>query len=356
MSNIINENQNENIINNKIITSLKSESKNQSNTNVINLKMRKINSNSNTLNNSEKIKIELQKLLGDLHSTKFTKEKIVREKLNKLKLTPYQKMLKETTEAKKALLIKKNLVLNPQILDNFMKYNYSKNKKNKYKKLNSKSINLHIFKNLSKIKKSSHSLNKSYAEIMDKNNFSVKIIKIPKHEQTINNKNRNILRINKNINKINNIFTFNNNFNTLNYNVTKSPKSDRLYLNINNIDDKRDYDCYSKRKSYSKTNYKMPIIKNKNFNLELLKKYIITDYTKRNKDKFKIINYITEPKIYSYSNKKDNNKKFIINEQNMNKTYYTILLNKSLGKSEYLKNKNIMKLNKSINCIYDNKN
>ena len=348
MSNIIQEDENEKIIYNKIITSLKSESKNQSNTNVINLKMRKINTNSNTLNNSEKIRIELQKLLGDLHSTKFTKEKIVKEKLNKLKLTPYQKMLKENTEAKKALLIKKNLVLNPQILDNFMNYNYLKNKKNKCKKANSKSINLHIFKNLSKIKKSSHSLNKSYAEIMDKNNFSVKIIKIPKHDQIINNKNRNKLSINKNINKINNILTFNNNYNTLNYNVTKSPKSDRLYLNINNIDDKRDYDYYSKRKSYSKTNYKMPIIKNKNFNLELLKKYIRTDYIDRNKDKFKIINFITDPKIYSYSNKKDNNKKIIINTQKMNKTYYSILLNKSLGKTEYLKNKNVLKLNKKI--------
>lgn len=345
MANIILEN--EKIIYNKIITSLKSESKNQSNTNVINLKMRKINANSNTLNNSEKIRIELQKLLGDLHSTKFTKEKILKEKLNKLNLTPYQKMLKENTKAKNALLIKQNLVLNPQILDNFMNYNYSKNKKNKCKKANSKSINIHILKNLSKIKKTSHSLNKSYAEIIDKNNFLLKIIKIPKHDKTINNKNRNILSINKNFNKINNIFTFNN-YNTLNYNDTKSPKSDRLYLNINNINDKRDYDDYSKRKSYSKTNCKMPIIKNKNFNLELLKKYIRTDYTDRNKDKLKIINFITEPKFYSYSNKKDNNKKIIINTQKMNKTYYNILLNKSLGKTEYLKNKNVLKLNKNI--------
>ena len=348
MANIILENENEKIIYNKIITSLKTESKNQSNTNVINLKMRKINTNSNTLNNSEKIRIELQKLLGDLHSTKFTKEKIVKEKLNKLKLTPYQKMLKENIETRKALLIKQNLVLNPQILDNFMNYNYSKNKKNKCKKANSKSINIHILKNLSKIKKSSHSLNKSYAEIIDKNKFLLKIIKIPKHDKTINNKNRNILSINKSFNKKNNLFTFNNNYNTLNYNDTKSPKSDRLYLNINNINDKRDYDDYSKRKSYSKTNFKMPIIKNKNFNLELLKKYIRTDYTKRNKDKLKIINFITEPKFYSHYNKKDNNKKIIINTQKMNKTYYNILLNKSLGKTKFLKNKNVLKLNKNI--------
>ena len=62
MSNILNENENEKgkIIHNKIISSIRSDIE-DSNGNVINLKMRKINKRHNTQNNSEKIRIEIKK-------------------------------------------------------------------------------------------------------------------------------------------------------------------------------------------------------------------------------------------------------------------------------------------------------
>ena len=87
--------------------------------------MRKINKMHNTQNNSnaEKIRQELIKLLGDLRARRnnqISKDKLLKEA--KLKLTPYQKMLKVNEKTKKALSIKKHLLFNPQNLEFFLKY------------------------------------------------------------------------------------------------------------------------------------------------------------------------------------------------------------------------------------------
>ena len=66
----------------------------------------------------------------------------------------------------------------------------------------------------------------------------------------------------------------------------------------------------------------MPIIKNKirdkKDNLELLNKYIKTNGNERNRDKFKIFNFLNEPKIYSYLSKNEKSNKVIINKQKIN--------------------------------------
>ena len=150
--NIDDNNKKENLININILTSIRNN-KRESDKNVINLKMRKINKKHSTQTLSERLRIELKKLLGDLDKTKFSKDKIKKDKINKL--TPFQKILKENAIAKRAISIKKNMVLNPLNLERAIKFRNNSIKKTKIK-------NIHIFKILNKTEKSFHSPKNSF--------------------------------------------------------------------------------------------------------------------------------------------------------------------------------------------------
>ena len=54
------------------------------------------------------------------------------------------------------------------------------------------------------------------------------------------------------------------------------------------------------------------------------------------------MNLITEPKIYSYLRKNENNNNIIINKKNVNKTYFSLLLNKSKYRNIIMKKKHII--------------
>ena len=265
MSNIKKEQRMKNIIYKNIFTSINCDDE-ETNNSVINLKMRKINNKPNNQNNSEKIQFELKKLLGDLHGTKFIHDKISKEKINRLKLTPYQKLLKQNAKEKKALSIKKNLYLNPRNLEYITNLNYFKNNK----KPNMKSIT-------NKTERSFHSYKKSFFEACktqnnfnktNYNKFLIKAMKLPisrninsYKEKTICNlkifkedkrnfeKDWIILGQNRKIN-INNIFSINSNKIMINC----KPKN-KININI--------YEHSVHSKSYSKINLKIPIIKKK---------------------------------------------------------------------------------------------
>ena len=312
MSNIKKEQRMKNIIYKNIFTSINCDDE-ETNNSVINLKMRKINNKPNNQNNSEKIQFELKKLLGDLHGTKFIHDKISKEKINRLKLTPYQKLLKQNAKEKKALSIKKNLYLNPRNLEYITNLNYFKNNK----KPNMKSIT-------NKTERSFHSYKKSFFEACktqnnfnktNYNKFLIKAMKLPisrninsYKEKTICNlkifkedkrnfeKDWIILGQNRKIN-INNIFSINSNKIMINC----KPKN-KININI--------YEHSVHSKSYSKINLKIPIIKKNKNNFN---DYIKTNYTERNRDNLGALNFFNEPKINDYLYKKENSKKIIIN-------------------------------------------
>lgn len=332
------ENKKQKLIYNNILNSIRKESE-DSNDDIINLKMRKIDHS--IQNNSDKRRIELKKLLGDLNNSKFSKEKS-KVKINRLKLTPFQKLLNNNAKAKKALLIKKNLILNPQNLEYIIKFNNIKNKNYK----NAKMKNIHIFKNGIKAERSFHSYNKlvfELSKIQNKNNpeyynnFCVKNIKLPSSRKTnsykeVKNNNLNIvskrpITFIKNKNTYKNVESFNSNQLIINNNE----KNRRANSEVNN-----NYSIDNYSKTFSKINSKMPIIK-KRENINELNKYIRTNYNERNKEKLKLINFVTEPKIYSYLGKKEKSKKLVINKENINKEYYSLLLNKTKYKKDYSK-------------------
>ena len=341
MSSNIDDNEKEKLIYRSILISIRDENQ-ESNNNVINLKMRKINKKHKTQTLSEKLRTELKKLLGDLHNTKFTKDKIKTDRIKKL--TPFQKILKENAIAKRAISIKKNMVLNPLNLEYAIKFRNNKNQK-----LNIKNNN--IFKIINRTEKSFHSPNKSFFDlnktpnkfIPEKHiNFSVKNVKLPLsrnynlnlNKEEKNNNNFDIFNTNEYNNKknkielnnrkeINNLMPYNHNL----LNRYSQPQIPRGNMDRQN---------YSK--TYSKMNLKIPIIKRKE-NLSQLNKYIRTECNERYKERFKPMNIITEPKIYSYIKKNENSKKVIINKKNINKTYYSFLLNKSKYNNGFMKKK-----------------
>ena len=339
MSNIINENEKGIIINNNVITSIKSDSE-DSNNNVINLKMRKIHKRRNSQNNSEKIRIELKKLLGDLQNSKFTKDKIIlKEKIKQLKLTPFQKILKENAKIKKALFIKINRVLNPNNLEYVINLNNIKNKK--YKDLKIKNIN--DIKNFNISERSITYYNKSFFEL-NKNNSKL-----------FNKKSKLFPNVSRNINSYRKFH--NNDFNYFKsqknnvgvrqkFNNLLSPISRQLIINdkpqnnSNNLNTKKKIDKGNQSKTYSKIHLKIPII-NKKENIVLFNKYINTDNIGRNNQRLKRINFITDTKIYSNLNKKTKSKKIVINKPIINRVYISSLLNKVLYKNENFNEKSI---------------
>ena len=340
MSDNLDNNEKEKLIYRSILTSIRNESQ-ESNNNVINLKMRKINKKHKTQTPSEKLRIELKKLLGDLHNTKFTKDKIKTDRI--IKLTPFQKILKENAIAKRAISIKKNMVLNPLNLEYAIKF-----RNNKKQKLNIKNNN--IFKIINKTEKSFHFSNKSFFDLNKTPNkfipgkhinFSVKNVKLPLSRNS--NLNLNKEEKNNNFDK----------FSTNEYNIKKNKIELNNRKEINNLISynhkllnqynnpqipRGNTDRQNYSKIYSKINLKIPILKRKE-NLSQLNKYIRTDCNERYKDRFKPMNIITQPKIYSYIKKNENNKKIIINKKYIIKTYYSFLLNKSKYNNGFLKKK-----------------
>ena len=339
MSNILNENENEKgkIIHNKIISSIRSDIE-DSNGNVINLKMRKINKRHNTQNNSEKIRIELKKLLGDLQKSNFAKDKIMKEKIKQLKLTPYQKILKENILAKKALSNKKNRVLFPNNLEYIIKLNNFKNKIYKEPNIN----NINGIKNFNNSERSFNYYNKSFFELNKTQN------KLSKRKYNISNLSRNINSYNKVKTNECNYFKSKSNKIGVRKNITNliSPISRQLIINDkpqneeNNIKTRKSYNKGNHSKTYSKINLKIPAIKKKE-NILLFNKYINTENIGRNRQKLKPINFITDGKIYNHLRKNVKCKKIIINKPITNRTYTSSLLNKALYKNENFKENSI---------------
>lgn len=348
MLNIRRKNEKEKIIiYNNIRTSMSNYS-DESITNTINLKMRKINKKRNVHNNSntDKIRKELKKLLGDLQGSKFntkTQDKISKElKLNKLKLTPYQKMLKANEKTKKALSIKKHLLLNPKNLQYILKLN-------------------NINNNFNKTERSLHSYNKSPLFELNKTqnnhskksyiNICVKTIKLPisrnikSYKDDKNYNNFEFFKTDQNSIKNDNnkqlIMQRNNRHSLLLMNSKQPTNYDiinnkRRKLNINNIFDKKNYS-----KTYSNMNLNISSIRKRENKLPI-NKYIDTHNTEAYKTMIKPLNLISNNINNKYLlTNNEKSKKIIINNKNNNRTYNSFLLNKTLYNNGNFVNKKI---------------
>jgi len=198
------ENENQKLINALKVSKVKKE---ETNNYSINLKLRKINRNSSN-SNTENLRNELKKLLSDLHSSKSIHKKLNNRimKMHKLKLTPYQKLIKENERTKKALSIKQKLLFKKNPLFNL-----------EYK-------NFKYYNNFNKTERSLNSMDKTLNKTPKKyigrlNNLSMKAIKLPHGITSYTVKNQNYEKYKKEqyktnktlINKkdINNILFFN---------------------------------------------------------------------------------------------------------------------------------------------------
>jgi hypothetical protein len=257
----------------KLINTLKTSRINKEETNnySINLKMRKINKNTFNLN-SENLRNELKKLLSDLHSSKSIRKRLNNNilKMHKLKLTPYQKIIKENQRTKKALSIKQKLLFKKNPLfnveyKNFKCYNFNKTERS----LNS------IDKKLNKTSK------KYFGRL---NNLSMKAIKLPYGitSYTAKNKNKNknfdhYIKEQYKTNKIlNNKYNINN---ILNFNINDLFVNNRVYRNKNNLNIQNNSDAHSKLKMKISKKYNDKYFlahkKDKSFNNEIFKDNII---------------------------------------------------------------------------------
>ena len=261
-----------------LINSLKASRINKIETNnySINLKMRKINKNTFNLN-SENLRNELKKLLSDLHSSKSIRKRLNNNilKMHKLKLTPYQKIIKENQRTKKALSIKQKLLFKKNPLfnveyKNFKCYNFNKTERS----LNS------IDKKLNKTSK------KYFGRL---NNLSMKAIKLPYGitSYTAKNKNKNknfdhYIKEQYKTNKIlNNKYNINNIlfFNTNDLIVNNTAYRNKTNLNIQKNSDVQENKKFSKLKMKIATkfndNYFLIHKNDKSFNNEIFKDNII---------------------------------------------------------------------------------
>ena len=324
-----------------------------SNNNTINLKMRKINKKHNTQNNSnaEKIRQELIKLLGDLRGKKFnqiSKDKLLKEaKLKKIKLTPYQKMLKVNEKTKKALSIKKHLLFNPQNLEFFLKLrSLKKIKKKNFINKTERSLysnNQSFFEtNKNNNNSNSNSHYNIHNKILYNNNTFVKTIRIPtsrnskqfkvnKNNDKINmnlfNTDKSPININNNLiihrNKRHNILLINEK-QLLECDITKGEKK-KFNSNKNIFIDEKKYS-----KTYSKMSFKNNSVIKRNNDLPV-NKYIDTHKKKAFKEAIKPLNFITNNNNSNYYlTNNEKSKKIIINKKNANRTYNSFLINKTL--------------------------
>ena len=217
--------------------------KSQLNNQIINLKMKKINKNINQ--NSDDIRSELKKLLNDLHSSKSFHHHL--KKIYKLKLTPYQKMLKENQKAKKALSIKQKLFNKNFLFD-----------------IENITIN-HNFNNNKTEKSLNTGLNDNTKKKYNNNNFSTRKVIIPS-SRNINSykniKNNEIFKTaQKKIKKEKKLNQSYYRTNILLLNESKSFSKNRSYRNRDKIKMKTFFDNYKCLKTYSKLNMNIPVLK-----------------------------------------------------------------------------------------------
>ena len=217
--------------------------KSQLNNQIINLKMKKINKNINQ--NSDDIRSELKKLLNDLHSSKSFHHHL--KKIYKLKLTPYQKMLKENQKAKKALSIKQKLFNKNFLFD-----------------IENITIN-HKFYNNKTEKSLNTGLNNNTKKKYNNNNFSTTTVIIPS-SRNINSykniKNNEIFKTaQKKIKKEKKLNQSYYRTNILLLNENKSFSKNISYRNREKIKMKKFFDNYKYLKTYSKLNMNIPVIK-----------------------------------------------------------------------------------------------
>ena len=233
----------------------------------INLKMRKINKNAYNLN-SENLRNEIKKLLSDLHSSKSLQKRLNNKilKMHKLKLTPYQKIIKENQRTKKALSIKQKLLFKNNPLfnvesKNFKCYNFTKTERS----LNS----------------TDKTLNKTTQKYIGRlNHLSMKSIKLPYGitSYTAKNKTNNFDHYKKEQYKTNK--TLNNKYNINNilyFNTNDLIVNNRTYRNKTNMNIQKNSFSHSKLKMKisKKYNYFLLHKNGKSFKNEIFKDNII---------------------------------------------------------------------------------
>jgi len=252
----------------KLINALKTSRiiKDETNNNYsINLKMRKINK-TQIYSNSENLRNELKKLLSDLPSSKSLHKRLNNGilKMHKLKLTPYQKMMKENERTKKALSIKQKLLYKKNPLfnveyKNFKCYNFNKTER---------SFNL--------IDKTLNKTSKKYIPRL--NNLSMKAIKLPYNIASYTTKNKNFENYKKEQYKTNK--TLNNKYNINNilyFNTNDLIVNNRTYRNKTNMNIQKNSFSHSKLKMKisKKYNYFLLHKNGKSFKNEIFKDNII---------------------------------------------------------------------------------
>ena len=292
----------------KLIYALKTSriNKEESNNYSINLKMRKINKNPYN-SNSENLRNELKKLLSDLHITKSFHKKLNNRllKMHKLKLTPYQKIIKENERTKKALSIKQKLLFKKNPLFNVEYKNFKCNNFNKTER--------------SLINKTLNKTPKKYIGRL--NNLSMKSIKLPHSITSYTVKNKNLENYKKEQNKtnkkLNNKYNINNilYFNTNDLIVNRIVIRNKTKLNIQKNSDVQENKKFSKLKMKIaikfNDNYCLVHKNDKSFNNEIFKDNIIPLINMNKDDKF------------LYKTKKN---RIIINGTNINNNFNNNLL------------------------------
>ena len=295
----------------KLINALKTSRiyKEETNNYSINLKMRKINKNAYNLN-SENLRNEIKKLLSDLHSSKSLQKRLNNKilKMHKLKLTPYQKIIKENQRTKKALSIKQKLLFKNNPLfnvesKNFNCYNFTKTERS----LNS----------------TDKTLNKTTQKYIGRlNHLSMKAIKLPYGitSYTAKNKTNNFDHYKKEQYKTNKILNNKYNINNILYfNTNDLIVNNRTYRNknkLNNIQNNSDaHHSKLKMKIAKKNNDNHFLVhkKDKSFNYEIFKDNIIPLSLKN----------INRDDNFLYNQKKNT---IIINGTNINNNFNNNLL------------------------------
>ena len=290
----------------KLINALKTSRINKEETNnySINLKMTKINKN-HINSNSENLRNELKKLLCDLHSSNSLYKKLNNRisKMHKLKLTPYQKIIKENERTKKALSIKQKLLFKRNPLfnveyKNFKCYNFNKTEIS-----------------FNSIDKTSNKTGKKY--ICRLNNLSMKAIKLPYGITSYTAKNKNFENYKKEQYKTNK--TLNNKYNInyiLNFNTNYLIKNNKAYRNKTKLTIQKKYNHSKLKMKIAKKyndNYFLFHKNDKSFNNEIFKDNIIP---------LSLINFYRDDN-FLYNTKKNT---IMINGANINNNFNNNLL------------------------------
>ena len=290
----------------KLINALKTSRINKEETNnySIHLKMTKINKN-HINSNSENLRNELKKLLCDLHSSNSLYKRLNNRisKMHKLKLTPYQKIIKENERTKKALSIKQKLLFKRNPLfnidyKNFKCYNFNKTEIS-----------------FNSIDKTSNKTGKKY--ICRLNNLSMKAIKLPYGITSYTVKNKNFENYKKEQYKTNK--TLNNKYNInyiLNFNTNYLIKNNKAYRNKTKLTIQKKYNHSKLKMKIAKKyndNYFLFHKNDKSFNNEIFKDNIIP---------LSLINFYRDDN-FLYNTKKNT---IMINGANINNNFNNNLL------------------------------